>query len=173
MTAISNTPENLNFLSPINFKFVLKRAPHINFFIQKINIPGISLPSIEVNNPLIRVPYSGDHLIYEELTITFKVDEEFKNYMEISNWLTSAGKRDYDRYGDIAQKSVISGEGIYSDISVSILNSHRMPNYEIVYRDAIPISISSIDFDVTADDVDYVAASASFRYISFDIKKIS
>ena len=95
LTAIDNTPQNLNFLSPINFKFMLKRAPHVNFFIQKINIPGLSLPTIDVSNPLIKVPYAGDHLNYEELNISFKVDEDLQNYMEINTWLKSIGKRDY------------------------------------------------------------------------------
>lgn len=173
MTAIDNTPQNLNFLSPINFKFMLKRAPHINFFIQKINIPGLSLASIDVSNPLIKVPYAGEHLNYEELSISFKVDEDLQNYMEINTWLKSIGKRDYNSYNTISQKSALSGEGLFSDISVSILNSHRMPNYEVVYREAFPISLSDIQFDVTADDVDYITATADFRYIFYDINKIN
>ena len=152
---------------------MLKRAPHINFFIQKINIPGLSLASIDVSNPLIKVPYAGEHLNYEELSISFKVDEDLQNYMEINTWLKSIGKRDYNSYNTISQKSALSGEGLFSDISVSILNSHRMPNYEVVYREAFPISLSDIQFDVTADDVDYITATADFRYIFYDINKIN
>lgn len=173
MSAIDNTPQNLNFLSPINFKFILKRAPHINFFIQRINIPGLSLASVDVNNPLISVPYAGDHLNYEELSITFKVDEDLRNYMEINTWLKNIGKRDYQSYKAISQMAKLSGEGLVSDISVSILNSHRMPNYEVVYVEAFPISLSDLQFDVTLEDVNYVTASATFRYIYYDIKKIS
>ena len=44
MSAIlDQTPSNRNFLSPLNFKFTIKKAPHVNFFIQKVNVPQIIL----------------------------------------------------------------------------------------------------------------------------------
>ena len=46
MAALDKTPANKNFLNPLNFKFQIQRAPNVNFFIQKINIPSITLPEI-------------------------------------------------------------------------------------------------------------------------------
>ena len=51
MSAINNTPENKNFLSPLNFRFQIKKAPNVNFFIQKVNIPQIELPQVDTPNP--------------------------------------------------------------------------------------------------------------------------
>jgi hypothetical protein len=45
MSSIDNTPENKNFLSPLNFRFQIKKAPHVNFFVQSVNIPAISSTS--------------------------------------------------------------------------------------------------------------------------------
>jgi hypothetical protein len=42
MTAIDDNPANRNFLSPINFKFRIKKAPNLNFFVQKISVPATS-----------------------------------------------------------------------------------------------------------------------------------
>ena len=57
-------------------------------------------------------------------------------------------------------------------ISLIVLNSARNPNYEFVFRSAFPTDLSSIDFDTTDNDVDYVSASATFKYMLFDIEKI-
>jgi hypothetical protein len=74
MTAIDNTPANRNFLSPLNFKFQIKKAPHVNFFIQKVNIPSVAIPSPQPNNPFVKTPIPGEHVNFGDLTITFKVE---------------------------------------------------------------------------------------------------
>ena len=71
MSAIDNTPSNKNFLSPLNFKFQIKKAPHVNFFIQKVNIPDVKLISPEYPNPFVNAPIPGEHLTYGILEITF------------------------------------------------------------------------------------------------------
>ena len=173
MTAIDDSIENKNFLSPLNFKFQLKRAPHINFFIQTVNIPGLSLQEIDVNNPLIRVPYAGDHLMYDELDISFRVDEDLQNYMEMHQWIRSLGKRSFQEYATIKNQPKYSGLGLYSDIILTILKSNKNPNYSIVFQDAFPISLSGIVFNTTMEDVSYLEASAKFRYTTYDITKVT
>ena len=163
---------NKNFLSPINFKFAIKRAPHVNFFVQGVNLPGLSLPDIDVSNPLIRVPYPGDHLLYDELDLSFKVDEDLKNYMEIHEWLRALGKRSYDEYKTLTQKTSTTGETIRSDMTLTVLTSNRNANYSVTFKDAFPIKLSGINFDVTSSDVDYVPASATFRYVTYDVTKV-
>jgi len=160
-----------NFLSPINFKFQIFRAPNVNFFVQKVNIPGFSLPAINVGNPLIGFPYPGDHLIYKELSINFKVDENLQNYLEIYNWLKSIGKQDYASYQTINSNQEYSGLGIRSDIVLTILTSERNPNYKITFKDAFPINLDSLDFNSTFEDVNYLETSAQFKFVSYDIAK--
>lgn len=170
---MSDQVANKNFLSPLNFKFVLKRAPHVNFFIQRANVPGLSLPEVDVSNPLIRVPYPGDHLLYEELEITYKVDEDLKNYMELHGWLRSLGKRSFDEYRALAGNQPSSGQGIRSDISLIVLTSNRNANYEILFKDAFPVQVTGIDLNTTDTDVDYIEASARFRYVTYDVIKVT
>lgn len=173
MTAVDNTPTNKNFLSPLNFKFIMKRAPHVNFFIQKINIPAINLPSTYSPNPLVRIPQYGDHLEFEEMSISFRVDEDLKNYLEIQNWLRSVGKLSYSLYSNLANNPTFSGESLKSEISVTVLSSAKRPNYEIVFEDAFPVKISGISFDTSLEDVSYLEAEALFHYTKYEIKKIT
>jgi len=169
----ATTSKPVNFLSPINFKFQLFRAPNVSFFIQKLNIPGLSLPTIEVNNPLIRVPYPGDHLLYEELHITFKVDEDLQNYLEIFNWLKGIGKQTQQLYQQISSNPQYTGQGLTSDISIHVLTSKRNPNYEIVLKNCFPISLGPLMFDSSPQNINYLEAEAKFRYIYYDINPVS
>ena len=173
MTAIDQTPSNRNFLSPLNFKFTIKKAPHVNFFIQKVNVPEINLKPPISTNPFVNIPYPGDHIDYSTLNITFKVDEDLQNYLEVHNWIKALGKpRDFSEYKEIEEKKSWTGDGIYSDISVMVLSSTKMANYEVVYIDAHPISLSGIVFNTTDPDVNYIEASATFKYTYYDISKI-
>jgi hypothetical protein len=173
MSAIDNTPSNRNFLSPLNFKFQIKKAPHVNFFIQKVNIPAINLSPAVSPNPFVNIPLPGDHLSYGELEITFKVDEDLQNYLEIHNWITALGKpEEFEQYKNIADKKEWTGEGIYSDISVIVLSSTKSANYEIVYVDGYPVSLSGLEFNTIDSDVNYITATASFKYTYYNIIKI-
>lgn len=173
MSAIDNTPSNRNFLSPLNFKFSLKRAPHVNFFIQKVNLPSLELPPVNSPNPFVNIPYSGEHITYGELSITFKVDEDLQNYLELHNWIKSLGKpQSFEGYKTLSEKDEFTGDGLKSDISLMVLSSTKSANYEIVFAEAHPISLSGIVFNTTDDNVNYIEASAAFKYTYYDINKV-
>lgn len=164
---------NKNFLSPLNFKFTLKRAPHVNFFIQSAELPGLALPDIDVGNPLIRAPFPGDHLMYDELSITFKVDEDLNNFLELHDWIRSLGKLNYSEYDALSRKASYTGESLRSDMTLTLLTSNKNANFEVVFKDAFPIKVSGFTLHSTDSDVDYVTSSAVFRYLSYDISKVT
>lgn len=173
MAAVDNTPANKNFLSPLNFKFQIKKAPHVNFFIQQVNIPSILLQPVDKGNPFVTIPFPGEHLRFGELKIVFKVDEDLKNYLEIHNWIRALGKpENYEQYKEIQNKPIGTGEGIYSDISLMVLSSSKMANYEIVFVDGYPITISDLNFNTIDDTVNYVTATATFKYTYYTITNI-
>jgi hypothetical protein len=173
MAALENTPTNPNFLSPLNFKFSIKRAPHVNFFVQKINLPSISLPTIDTPTPFVKIPQPGEHLDYADLTLSFRVDENLQNYLEIHNWIRALGKpKDFSEYRALAQNPNYTGDGLRSDLTLMILSSSKNPNYEIVFTDAYPYDISELTFDTTKSDVEFIEATATFKYVLFEIKNV-
>lgn len=173
MSALDNTPENKNFLSPLNFRFQIKKAPHVNFFLQKVNLPGITLPVPESNNPFVMIPQTGDHMKFEELKITFRVDETMEDYLEVRNWITALGfPENFDQYKEIYEKPQWTGDGIFSDISLLIHDSAHAPAFDVTYVDAYPIALSGLEFNTMDGDVKYIAATATFKYTYYTIKKI-
>jgi hypothetical protein len=106
--------------------------------------------------------------------IQYKVDEDLNNYMEIYNWIKALGFPDnYRQYKTLADQPKTSGEGLVSDISLIMFSNARIPTYEVLFRDAFPVSTSSLIFDTTRSDVEFLEASATFRYTSFSIKSVN
>lgn len=173
---MSSNPDkvpNKNFLSPVNFTFEIKKCPAVNFFVQKVNIPDITLPSPISPNPMVNIPYIGDHIKYGKLEITFKVDEDLQNYLEIHNWIKALGKPiDFIERKKINETPIFTGEGEISDISLTILSSTKMANFEINYIDCHPTFLSKLIFDTTDSNINYLTASATFDYTYYEINKI-
>jgi hypothetical protein len=169
-TALAAVPANKNFLSNAGFRLVIRRAPHINFFAQKIDIPGISITPPRQGNPFVSIPHSGEHIEYEPLAITFKVDEDLLNYLEIHDWIKALGFPDnFSQYADLKRGDAFVGKGLSSEISLFILTSHRNPSHEVIFREAFPFQLSALQFDSTLPDVEHFEATAVFTYTSYKI----
>lgn len=152
-------PVNLSFLSPIGFQFQLRRAPHVQFFLQEVNLPGLSLPPAQIGSPFVTIPIRGDHLQYEPLNLTFRVNENMSNWFEIYNWLTEiSAPRSFDEYNP---------EGQEPDATLLVLNSDSKPNIQISFYNIVPISLGQILFDSTATDMEYVSCQAEFVYTTY------
>jgi hypothetical protein len=159
-----------NYLSPLEFIVTVKRLPHVEFFTQRTSIPNISVSPIEHPTPFKPTFETGDRLNYSDLNLSFIINEDMSNYIEIFNWIKGyAFPENFDQYRNLAN----SQDGIKSDISVKILNSHKNQSILINYRDCFPIDLSDVVLDTTQNDVLYPEATATFRYNYFDIETIS
>jgi hypothetical protein len=171
--ALNENITDVNFLNPMGFQFSIKRAPYIQFFIQKIILPGLTLQPTHYPNPFINIPESGEHISFNPLTIQFKVDENLTNYKEVHNWLYGLGKPEsFKEYRHLSEKPQFLGFGLKSDISLLIQTGIKNPNINIVFVDAFPISLSDIQFDTTPTDIMYVSVSATFKYTYYEIHMI-
>lgn len=160
MSLTNTEPTNKNFLSPLGFKFSIKKTPNVNFFVQSVNLPSITVGSTAIPSPFIRVPVTGDHLQFGDLTLTFKVDEDMTNYIEIFNWIKAIGKPDNFAQYDPQQQ--------YSDATLTVLSSNYRVKQEIQFYDIFPVDLGGFTFMSTAGDVDYIETIATFRFRNFD-----
>ena len=168
--SVFNEPTNKNFLSPLGFAFSVKRLPTVNFFVTRVTLPGVSLGSADTPTPFITIPRPG-RLQFSELQVTFKVDEDMKNYKEIYGWMTALGRVDgFESYSAIAAAEKTSGTGIYSDGVLSVLTSAMNPNILITFANMFPSSISDLEFSSQPADVEYLEATVTFKYQSFKVE---
>lgn len=174
MSALDNQVQNQNFLSPLNFAFHIKRAPGITWGCQEVTIPGMQLNSPAEPNPFVKIPQPGDQLTFDDLQMTFRVDEDLVNYLEIFNWMTALGfPENFDQYAALAKKPKIQNDGIRSELVLHLLKSNRLVNYEIQFHDAFPVSLSDMILTTKDTEVSYVECTAIFRYSYFELVKLS
>ena len=53
---------------------------------------------------------------------------------------------------------------IFSDATLNILTSKNNANIEVRFSDVFPVSLSGLNFNQQADDVEYLSASVTFQY---------
>ena len=174
MAASNKVPDNLNYLSNISFRLTIEDAPNITWFCQAASVPGVSIEGIDVFTPHATIPYAGNKVSFEELTIRFIVDEHMKNWTEIYDRIIGRGLAEgHEKYKLLKASNPLHPRGGgYSTVVLTILTSGMNPQMEFHFYDAFPISVSALDFDSSVADVEYFTATASFRYVNYEIKNL-
>jgi hypothetical protein len=174
MSALDNQPTNINFLGQNGFRFAIKRLPGVNYFCQAVTLPAVSMNAIETPTPLAFVPRPGDRITYDPLILRFKVDEDLRNYFEIQSWIEGLGHPESLKQTTDLSKQIRNEVPMYrgvgtamtfvSDGVLSILSSNKNLNKNVFFYDLFPISLTELTFDTTNTTLEYLEATATFRY---------
>ena len=164
---------NKNFLSPFGYKLVLTRLPNVDFYCQRVSTPAVMLGSIEVPNPFQALQVPSDAMRFSNLSVTFKIDEDLQNYREIFDWIEAlAVSDDFRNYSTLANTPIISSKKVYSDASLVVLSSSKNPNQELTFVELFPVSLGGMSFNSTSSEMQYMEATAEFKFRRFYIKSL-
>lgn len=183
-TFAGKNPSELDYLRPNGFKFQLHNMPNVSFFCQAANLPEISMGFPEQVTPLVDIAYPGDKLRFGELMIRFLIQEDMTNYKELYSWLRGLGfpenHKEFTDYIDsqayrtaTQQSNVKEGIAQVSDATLFVLDSNNNPNVKVTFKDAFPISLSGLDFDITNGAGDYFIGIAAFKYRTYTIDAVT
>ena len=187
---LNRQPTKLDYSSPTQFRVKIHQLPKVEWFVVAANVPSITLTEISFDNPLKNIPMPGDKLTYEDLTITFIIDENLENYIEIHNWMTGLGfpkdrsqfrefrsatsntptGRSASQSSDIGDvKSATPDRGLYSDATLTVLTNKNNPVTEIRFSDCFPTAVGALAYTQNATDVDYLTTDITFKYKLYEI----
>ena len=186
---LNRQPTALDYSSPTQFRFLINQLPKVQYFTTEANIPGISMGDGVFNTPLKDIPILGDKLTYEDLSISFIVDENLENYIEMHNWLTGiAFPKDRSQFRDFRSttsnmSTSTRGESkdigdvrastpelaMTSDCVMTILTNKNNPVVECRFRDVFPTSLSGLTYSQNQTDVEYLTATVNFKYTIYEI----
>ena len=93
----------------------------------------------------------GDTIDYGALDLTFVVDEELKNYLEIHKWLLENS----------------SAKPKYKDILLSVQTNKNTINKQVRFHDAFPTTLDTLAFTSQDTTVEYISCAVSFSYNKF------
>lgn len=150
-------PESVDRLTPTGFRLTInsKEFNQLEYFCVGASLPGISLNSVETGFRNNKAFLSGDTIEYGSFSISFIVDEELKNYLQIFKWILNNSQND----------------PIYLDMTLSILTNQNNTNKQVQFLSTTPQSLSELSFNVQDTSIDYVTCEAEFSYNTFKFIK--
>ena len=186
---IGRQPTELDYASPTQFRMIINQLPKVEFFITAANVPGINLGEAIFPTPLKQIPMQGDEITFENLSISFLVDEKLQNYKELHDWLIGIGfpqsRQQFSDFrsstanrstatrgvstdiGDVKPATPISP--MFSDATLTILSNKNNPVVEIRFEELSPVALGALNFDQEATDVQYLKTTADFNYKYYQI----
>ena len=189
INALARQPTEFDYADPTKFKFSITKLPLVEFFTTQANIPGISLGESIFPTPFKQIPLQGDELTFDNLEITFIVDEKLNNYRELHQWLVGIGfpkartqfssfKRDESQTfptaesvkGEATKPGVASGvQAMFGDATLTVMTSKNNPVMEARFSDVYPVALSGLAFNQQETDVTYLTATATFTYKLYEM----
>ena len=186
---ISRQPDKLDYLSPTQFKFNIHQLPKVEFFTTAANVPAINLGEAIFPTPYKDIPVMGDTLTYDNLSITFIVDEYLENYISLHEWMTAIGfpksrtqfssfrsnvasspiitQGTSDDIGDVQPSTSV--RGMFGDAILTMLTNKNNPVVEVRFQDLYPVALGALEMTQTATDVEYISVTADFTYKIYEI----
>ena len=188
--AIDRQPTKLDYASPTQFKFGINQLPKVEFFTVGANIPAINLGDAMFPTPFKDIPMMGDKLTYDNLSITFIVDEYLENYQSIHEWMTAIGfpksRKQFSDFRANASNTPVITQGesldigdvqpptginaLFSDATLTILSNKNNPILNVFFRDMYPVVLGALDYTQTATDVEYMTSTVDFAYQIYEFE---
>jgi hypothetical protein len=196
MATVQTQPDKLDYASPTQFRFGIHQLPKVEFFAVSATIPAIALSDVLVPTPFKSIPMMGDQLTFDNLSVSFIVDEFLENYLSIHEWMTAIGfpknRKQFSDFktnisntpstarsaaststdiGDV--KAASPNNALFSDATLTILSNKNNPIVNVFFRDLYPVAMTALDYNQQATDVEYITASIDFAYQIYEIEAIS
>lgn len=146
-----------NFLNPSSFVLTLDSLAYsgAEFTIQTMILPDVTTEGASLPFRQIDVGRTSDKMVFGQFEISYLIDEDLLNYKEIFDWMKSNVETNH---------STSTTSDHYRDLTLTVMNSANNVTKQIKFVDAYPTSISTLPFDITTTDVEYLTAVVTFAY---------
>ena len=193
MASVKRQPDKLDYASPTQFRFGIHQLPKVEFFSTAATIPALALSDVIVPTPFKSIPMMGDQLTYDNLSVSFIVDEYLENYLSIHEWMTAIGfpknRTQFSQFksntsntpstasspsrdiGDVQKPT--SANALFSDATLTVLSNKNNPIVNVFFRDLYPVAMTGLSYNQAATDVEYLTAEITFAYQLYEIETIS
>ena len=134
------------------------------------------------------IPILGDKITYDNLTISFLVDEHLENYISLHEWITCnrfpKSRSQFSEFRSTTSNTPTTTQGIsrdigevkpsvpsslFGDATLTILTNKNNPIVEVRFSDVYPVSLGALEYNQNETDVNYLTVSADFDYKLYEI----
>lgn len=144
------SPVIMDALTTNNCRLSFPSLPGVVFMLQTVSLPDVYVNEVKQNTRYVDPNEVGEKLNFSPFAVTFIVDKYMKNWSAIYNWM---------------KRMTVAGSNVdEQDNPVLIIN-----NTEVLrFIGAWPTRLGGLDFDATADGVEYMKATLNVNYDYFD-----
>jgi hypothetical protein len=179
---LQRQPANMDFASPSQFRFQLLKAPEVEYFVTGVNLPGISFTGdATVNTRFKTIAFMGDTMDFEDLEITFLVNEDLSNYREMHDWMIGIGfPKNNEQFktasADDSLKPNTSSRtnpsAMTSDASITILTNKNNPKVRVNFTNCYPTSLSGLAYNTQITDTEQLTATVVMKYDLYEFESL-
>jgi len=144
----------LDFLSPT------EKGEDLILYCSEAQLPGITLDVIPIETPYFDLKEPSNKINFDDLILTYSIDELFTNYTLILNWLQYI--KNPERY-EVKNQKV--------DATLMIYSNNNNPKVQVTFKNIFPIAIEPINFDKKIDDIEDLENTVTFAVESFFIRE--
>jgi len=174
---------NKSILNKNNFRLLIDRIPTVEYYVQTVNIPGLTMNETIMSSRIgLDGYFPGDKIIFDTLDITFLVDEDLENFKEMYDWMDAiVPVKDTSAYSNLVGGTSTStnvtankaaGMEQYSDITLVMNTNKNIPNKYFRFHDCFPLTLGALELQSGAD-AEPVTSSVTFRFSYYDIANTS
>jgi len=150
-----------NFTHNSNFTFTtnLFNDEEISYYIQEVNLPGLSFSHIQLGRQSSLMNVQADTLNYNDLTLNFIMDEDLKVWKDIIKKMQSM-REVYEGTAEEIKK--------FGYLEIHDDNSRKILKLEFI--DIMIESIDDMQYSTNTDD-DIITCSVNLKYDYYNISE--
>lgn len=167
----TSSPNNLSFLANNKYEFVIERLPNFQFFVQGINMPTITLGDTVTASPWVDLHTPSNKLIFEQLTMTYAIDEDMQSWFDLYTWMVNLGNPEsLDKTG-VLTRDPGRPNSVMSDATLFIKTNSNNPNIKVTFVDIFPVDLTGFQLS-SSEGQDFQTSTVTFSYSYFQIEKL-
>lgn len=158
----------INLASENSFQLVFPKLPHQDVIdrefvlhIYQTVLPGLSFDREDRNWQGFVVPTVSGNLSFEEWTTAFDVDEEFRNWRSVFEWMKHINNNK-DKAGEDFKKYIV-------DADMFVYDNYERLVVKALFRNLFPISLGGVTFS-TREGEQYLTTEVTFAYTYFEFQ---
>lgn len=169
---------NLFPLDPTNHVMQFARMPSTTFVLQDVNLPGVNAQTAKIAAPGLTFHAIPDRLVFDQLQVTFMMDENMGAWRELFSWLQGM-TGSHDRSEIVAE--FIEGQMNYvwqdnpqnqhdlasrTTAALTIINPAKIPMLRVLFHNLYITSLGPLQFSTRDTDTiaSTLACTATFNY---------
>ena len=163
----------IKYLKANAFRIAIDRKnyPTAEFLANAVQHPSVTLTAPALaGRRITEVNFPGEAVSFDQLNITFIVDDQLKVYKEMMGWVERNTNERFISSEEAANETTESDIASETDISVTVLDGNNNPSGVFQYKSCSPTTIGPLAFTSAVATSDIITFDVTFSFTTFELR---